>query len=161
MTKIYIIGLTGESKIGGYEKQLGNVAVLIPMIKLLKSHIPDANISTTIQLTDNFCKTHGITRIPNPKRLLPRFDGGRRLLVSVIDLFRASLWRSLKNLLRIDVKILRRGEKLERFFNSKIILDFNGDVFPSDGAFIRVLILSLHILTIRPVSYTHLRAHET
>jgi len=149
MSKIYIIGLPGGGKVGGYETQLGNVAILIPMIKLLRSHIPDAKISTTIQLTDNFCKTHGIIKVPNPKRLLPRFDGGRRLLLSFIDLFRSSLWRSLKKLLRFDLKILIRGDKLERFIGSDIVLDFNGDTFPSDVGSIRVLTRSLEILTIR------------
>lgn len=149
MTKICIIGLTSGGAVGSYETQLGNVAILIPMIKMLKKYIPDAEISTAIQLTDNFCTTHGINKIPLSKTLLPRFDGGRVLLISFFDLFRASLWRFFRNLLHLNFQILIRGRKLERFSNSDVILDFNGDIFPSDVHFSRVLIQTLEILTIR------------
>lgn len=131
MVRIFIIGLAGGGKVGHYERQLGNAAILIPMIKLLKSYIPDAEILTTIQLTDNFCITHGINTVPNAK-ILPRYDSAIKALISFIDLFRTSLWRSLKNFLHLNVKILIRGNKLERFANSDVILDFNGDIFPSD-----------------------------
>ena len=151
MTKIFITGVAWEvGQFGGYEKQLGNVAILIPMIKMLKEHIPDAEISTTIQLTDKFCMTYGITRVPTPKRLLPRFDGAFKLLVSFTDLFRASLWRLLKNFLHLNLLILIKGNKLERFTNSDVILDFNGDIFPSDiHNHIRLLKHIVDILTIR------------
>lgn len=153
MSKIYIIGLTGIGEMGQYETQLGNVAILIPMIKLLKSHIPDAEISTTIQLTNNFCKTYGINRVPKTKRLLPlpHFDVGLKLLISIIDLFRASLWGFLKNLLRLNAKILIRGNKLERFAVSDIVLDFNGDIFPSDVHPIRVLNQAIEIMNCQAV----------
>ncbi len=148
MSKILIIGLTGGGEVGHYERQLGNAAILIPMIKLLRSYIPDAEILTTIQLTDNFCITHGINTVPNPK-ILPRYDSAIKALISFIDLFRTSLWRYLKNLLHLNVKILIRGNKLERFANSDVILDFNGDIFPSDTHPIRVLIEALEIVTIK------------
>lgn len=149
MTKICIIGLTGGGEIGQYEKQLGNVAVLIPMIKMLKTYIPDVEISTTIQLTDNFCMTHGINRIPHPKKLLLRFDLVHILLISFFDLFRASFWRYFRSFLHLNFQILIRGKKLERFSNSNVILDFNGDIFPSDTHIIRVLTNALEVLTIR------------
>ena len=150
MTKIYIISLAGRGELGGYETQLGNVAILIPMIKMLKKYISDAEISTTIQLTDKFCMTNGITRIPKPKRLLPGFYGTLELLISSTDFLRTSLWRFLKNLLHLNFPILIKGNKLERFANSDVILDFNGDIFPSDVYNpIRILTLVVEILTIR------------
>ena len=150
MTKIYIISLAGRGELGGYETQLGNVAILIPMIKMLKKYISDAEISTTIQLTDKFCMTNGITRIPKPKRLLPGFYGTLELLISSTDFLRTSLWRFLKNVLHLNVPILIKGNKLERFANSDVILDFNGDIFPSDVYNpIRLLTRVVEILTIR------------
>ena len=149
MTKILIVGLTSGGEVGQYEKQLGNVAILIPMIELLKRYIPDVEISTTIQLTDNFCMTHGINRISNPKKLLPRFDFVRILLLSLFDLFRASLWRFFRIFLHPNFQILIRRKRLERFSNSDVILDFNGDIFPSDAHSTQVLIHALEILTIR------------
>ena len=108
MSKILIIGLTGGGDVGMYERQLGNVAILIPMIQSLKSYIPEAEISTTIQLTDSFCMEHGVTRIPNPRKLLPYFDGGLRLLLLSVDLFRACLWRSISGLLHLNIGVLIR-----------------------------------------------------
>jgi colanic acid/amylovoran biosynthesis protein len=87
MTRILIIGLTGGGEIGRYETQLGNVAISIPMMKLLKDYIPDAKISTTTQFTDSFCATYGINRISAPKKLLPRFNVQLRLLIFNGDVF--------------------------------------------------------------------------
>jgi len=149
MTKIFIHGLTALGKIGVYERQLGNVAILIPTIKMLKKYIPDADISTTIQLTDKFCMTHGINRMSYPKRPFPHFIALQSLLISFFDLFRAILWRFIRDLLHIEFKVLITGKKLEIFSNSDVILDFNGDIFPSDTHPIRVLSHALEILTIR------------
>ena len=152
MPRILIIGFTGGGEIGQYETQLGNVAISIPMMKLLKDYIPGAEISTTIQFTDGFCATYGINRIPNPKKLLPRFNSLLWLLIAIIDLFRVSLWWFLKNFLHLNLQILIRGNKLQRFAKSDVVLDFNGDVFPKNvswGSCISVLIHVVEIMTIR------------
>ena len=149
MTKIRIVGLTGGGSIGAYETQLGNAAILIPMIKLMKSHIPEMELSTTIQLTDRFCQTHGIDRISNTRRLIPRFDRELKVLIACFDLLRTSLWRLLKNLLHLNPKVLIRGKYLEMFADSDLVLDFNGDIFPSDTRAAIVLSHALQIATIR------------
>ena len=149
MTKLCIIGLTGGGRIGRYETQLGNVAILIPTIKLLKCYIPEAEISTTIQLTDDFCMANGITRIPNPRRLLPRFNSVLIALIYLFDLSRTSLWRFLRNLLHLNLQVLIRGKRLERFASSDVVLDFNGDIFPSDTHPIRALMNALEVVIIK------------
>jgi colanic acid/amylovoran biosynthesis protein len=149
MTKIQLIGLTGRGKIGNYEKQLGNMAILIPMMKLFEEYLPDADIETTIQLTDEFCEAYGIRRIPNPREILPRYNIGLWLSAALFDLFRISLWRYLKDAHDLDLPILVYGGKLRRFASSDIVLDFNGDIFPTDTRIIRVLEHALEIVTIR------------
>lgn len=152
MTRILIIGFTGGGVVGRYETQLGNVAISIPMMKLLKDYIPDAEISTTIQFTDSFCATYRINRIPNPQKILPRFTAPLRLLITLVDLFRASLWRFLKNFLHLNLQILIRGNKLQRFAKSDVVLDFNGDVFPGNISplhCITALTRVVEIMTIR------------
>jgi len=148
MAKIHVISLL-QGTIGGVEEQLGNVAVLIPMAKMLKKYVPDAEISTSIQLTDEFCVANGITRVPNLWTISSRFDGMLKLLVSFTDLFRAGLWRFFKNFLHLNFPILIKRSKLERYANSDVVLDFNGDVFPSDTHSGLVLMHVLEILTIR------------
>jgi len=145
MTRILIIGFTGGGDVGQYETQLGNVAISIPMMKLLKDYIPNAEISTTIQFTDSFCKSYGINRIPNPKKFLPYFNSLLWLMIAIIDLFRASLWRLFKNFLHINLQILIKGNKLERFAKSDIVLDFNGDVFPTNVSLRSCIPVLIHI----------------
>lgn len=148
MKTIYLIGLTGEGKIGHYEHQLGNAAILIPMLALFKKHIPEAEVFTTIQLTDDFCEKHRITRLPLPKKRLPRFNNVLRIIVTLVYLLRISLWQFLKQILHLDLPILIKGSDLERYANSDIVLDFNGDIFPSDTRPIRVLVHALELLCI-------------
>ena len=145
-----MVGLTGGGILGGYETQLGNVAILIPAFKLLKKSIPDAKIWTTVQLTDKFCKEHGVTRIPNPKRISPSFLRiGLRLITYLTDLFRASLWRFIRDLLKINFRLLISSNRLEQFAQADVVLDFNGDIFPSDSHPILVFLNAVEIVTIR------------
>lgn len=149
MTKILIVGLLGRADLGVYERQLGNVAILIPMVKLLKQYISDARISTNIQLTDEFCAAHGITRIPKPKKYLPRFNWALELVLSFFDTVRASLWRCVRDILHINAQVLIKGERLNRFAEADIVLDFNGDIFPSDTNPLGAVMQALEILTIK------------
>jgi len=66
-----------------------------------------------------------------------------------ISLVEGSLWRLIKNALHFNLQILIRGDKLERFANSDVILDLNGDIFPNDTGRFHVLKHALEIATIR------------
>jgi len=150
MPRIEIRGLTGGGDIGGYETQLGNVAVVIPMVKLLHSFIPDAEIATRIQLTDEFCAAHGVTRIPNPPKLIGRrADVILRLFGSLLDLSRIALWRLIKRVLRLNLRILICGRKLSGYRRADVVLDFNGDIFPSDIHPVKVAVHALEMAAIR------------
>jgi len=148
MKTIYLIGLTGEGKLGHYEHQLGNAAILIPMLKLFREHIPEAQIFTTIQLTDEFCEKYGVKRLAPPNKYLPRFNNALRLPNTFIYLLRISLWKFLKHFLHLDIPILIKGNYLERYANADLVLDFNGDIFPSDTRRVRVLVHALELLCI-------------
>ena len=52
---ILIIGLC-SSKLGGMEHHnLGNYIIMEPFIKVMRETFPDANIATSIQMSDDFC----------------------------------------------------------------------------------------------------------
>lgn len=126
MKKILIIGLLEEAK-----SQLGNVAVFTSIVKMLKCYVSDVEISTTIQVTDKFRETYApVNVICN--RVLPRYDSIRELFVLTFNLLRVYLWRFCKNFLHLNINILIKGKELKRFIDSDIVLDFNGDIFPSD-----------------------------
>jgi colanic acid/amylovoran biosynthesis protein len=149
VSKIRIIGLTTGKRIGAYEQQLGNAAILIPLVKLFKSHLPEAELSTTIQLTDKFCRDYGITRLSLPKRLLPKFNLHLRFVIALFNFMRTGLWRFFKTALGFNLNFLIKGKRLEIYADSDMILDFNGDIFPSDANRLRVFSHALDIVTIR------------
>ena len=58
--KFFIMGLT-SSALGGMEyHNLGNYAITEPLIVYLKKEFPNAEISTSIQMSDEFCKKFNI-----------------------------------------------------------------------------------------------------
>jgi len=144
MKKILIIGFLEEAK-----SQLGNVAVFASIIKTLKCYIPDVEISTDVRLADNFCKNYGSVNVLHT-RALPRYDSIRKLFVSLFNLLRVYLWKFFKSFLYLDINFLIKGKELKRFIDSDIVLDFNGDIFPSDMHNpVRLLAHVLDVSTIR------------
>jgi colanic acid/amylovoran biosynthesis protein len=154
MTKILITGVTSRGAPGVYERQLGNVAILIPMVQLLKQYLPDVEISTDIQLRDEFCARYGITSIPKPKQRLPRFNLVLELALVTWDVFRVSLWECIKDATSINAKFLIKGKKFQKFTETDMVLDFSGDIFPSDTSWIGVLIQALEVVTIKKLGCT-------
>ena len=131
MKKILIIGIPAELQVGGYEVQLGNAAIFIPMAAGLQAHIPDAEISTTVQLSEAFrrkCPVH-IAAYHRPVR---RYRAVVQMFGSLLNMARSRLRRLIKKALRVDLAFLVRGEKMRAFAESDVVLDFNGDIFPTD-----------------------------
>jgi colanic acid/amylovoran biosynthesis protein len=132
MPRVVVIGLTGDGQLGGFETQLGNVAILIPMVSLLRDSSPDAEIETTIQLTDAFCYRYGVTRIAARRRIHPRVARGTFWLAQALaELFLAVTAQVLGSRGR---QLARRlvSARTRHLAEADIVLDFNGDLFPSD-----------------------------
>ena len=148
MPRIVVIGLTGDGQLGGFETQLGNVAIVIPMVRLLRESLPEAVVETTIQFTDAFCALHGIARIDTPRRLRPRaFRGAVWLAQALTELAAATA----AQLLGVAGRRLARqllSSRMRRFAEADIVLDLNGDIFPSDVHPARTLLHAIRVATL-------------
>ena len=132
MARIVVVGLTGDGALGGYETQLGNVAIVIPMFRFLRDAIPGVQIATTIQLSDAFCAAHGVTRIVAPPRARLRIlRGAAGLGRALLDLAVSSVARVLKRGPAEIPRALLSG-RLRNLAQADVVLDFNGDTFPTD-----------------------------
>jgi hypothetical protein len=61
--KIFIMGLT-SSRLGGMEyHNLGNYAIMEPFIIYLQKTFPNSQISTSIQMSDDFCEKFNINSL--------------------------------------------------------------------------------------------------
>jgi colanic acid/amylovoran biosynthesis protein len=147
--RIVIAGLTSLAGIGRYEEQLGNMAILIPMIRHLREAVPDAQIATTIQLTDKFCNAYGVERLCS-SRQAQGVGWKRRLVGAVLDLVRMVLWHGCVSCLGVDFRFLTNGTKAGLLARDvDVVLDFNGDIFPTDVGPAGALIHALEMSAIR------------
>jgi len=146
VTKILITTSAGRA-MSAWEHQLGNIAILISTIKTLRELIPDAKISTTLQLSESFCKRQGI-KSPHDEVF---WEGGYiRTLASLMDLLRCSLWAFLRRFLRLDIGILVRGKRLREYALTDVVLDLAGDSYSSDSVdWIHLLRCSAELLSAR------------
>lgn len=159
MKRIQIRGLPEQVRFGGFETQLGNAAIIIPCVKLLKKYIPDVEISTTFQLSEKFCANHGINCIPQSRRILANssnfqiigsiFFGVKLFLTAIFNYFRAFLWQLINSIFNIDLCFLLNSKDLKSSSKADIILDLNGDIFPSDSHPVRIITHIFNILAIR------------
>ena len=146
MTKVLITTSAGRS-MSAWEQQLGNTAILISTTRMLKEHILDAEISTTLQLSESFCKKQGIKSLHDEVF----WKGGYiRTPASFMDLLRCSLWAFLRRFLRLDIGILVRGKRLREYALTDVVLDLAGDTYSSDSVgWIHLLICSAELLSAR------------
>jgi len=146
MTKILII-TSADKNMGGWEHQLGNIAILISTVKILKQSIPHAEISTSIQLSESFCSTHGIKSLHDEvfwKLSRPV------MLKFLVDLLRCSVWRLLRKSLRLNAGILIEGNRLKEYASADVVLDLGGDTYSSENVpWFLIVKHSLELLTIR------------
>lgn len=146
MTKILIITSASKS-MDAWEQQLGNAAILISTVRMLRQFIPDAEISTSIQLSESFCRTHGIKSLSDEvfwKLSRPI------MLKFLIDLLRCSLWRLLRKSLGLNAGILIEGNRLKEYLNADMIIDFSADSYSSDSVpWFLIVKHSVELLTAR------------
>jgi colanic acid/amylovoran biosynthesis protein len=145
MTRILVITSAGKAT-GAWERQLGNAAILISLAQALKRHISDAEISTSIQLSENFCRNYGVTSL--------RHDAfwklNRSIIIqSVLDLIRCSLWYLLRKSLKLEARWLVKGTKLREYFKAEIILDVSGDTYSDNIRWYTLAKHSVELLTMR------------
>ena len=130
MAKKVLITSSAAKGMGAWEHQLGNAAILISTIKGLREFIPDAEIATEIQLSEKFCKSYGIRSLRHKVFWESSYI---RILETLIDLVRCSIWRFLQKFLRLNLGILIRGKKLKQYASADVILDLAGDSYSSDS----------------------------
>jgi colanic acid/amylovoran biosynthesis protein len=142
-TKILIIGLCALP-MGTMERQFGNMAILIPTIDTIVNEIPGAQISTSLQLSENFCRQYGVTSLKYKSLYEPTLRSG---IISLLDYTRTAIWDLCRKRLRIDMRFLITGAKLKEFNSADIVLDFSGDTYGDIGHPLHLLKHSLDLLT--------------
>ena len=87
--------MTGScsSALGNWEQQLGNAAILIGLSRSIHQYMPDANITTKYQLSEEFSKAYQIT----PIRIEPVSGAKLRRTVALLNnLLSSAVWRFLR-----------------------------------------------------------------
>jgi colanic acid/amylovoran biosynthesis protein len=143
MTRIFIGGMC-SLPLGTMERQLGNMAILIPMLKMLQREMPGVKIVTSLQLSEKFCQEHAITSLDIKSLYQPTLKSG---VISVIDWLRSGIWRFIKDKVGADLKWLISGKKFAELLKSDIVLDFSGDTYGDMAHFTHLVKHSLDLLT--------------
>ncbi|MFC1947590.1 polysaccharide pyruvyl transferase family protein [Chloroflexota bacterium] len=130
MAKILIINSTFEH-FTGWEHNLGNITVMQCAIKALKGSLPNAQISTLIQLSDNNAEQWG-TRVIRRKSLTLKSFSPWYSIWSFLNLVRASVWAILYRYLKVNIRFIIFGKKLREFYEADLILHLGLNDYSSD-----------------------------
>jgi colanic acid/amylovoran biosynthesis protein len=98
---------------------LGNYAIIEPLVRELYRVFPNAQIRTTFQMSDEFCERERVTRLP---------------LMLYYEWQRSDIWRGLyevassfgRRVLRISLK---PTAYIEEVMSADLVLDFSGDLW--------------------------------
>ena len=125
--KIFIMGLTSSS-LGGMEyHNLGNYAIIEPLIIYLKKEFPNAEISTSIQMSEDFCKKFNILSFHDKRFWTYGIPTG---IATLVDICRILIWLFFHKIFRYNFKyILETSLFLNVINNSDLIIDFSGDIY--------------------------------
>lgn len=131
--KIFIMGLT-SSALGGMEyHNLGNYAITEPLIVYLKKEFPNAEISTSIQMSDEFCKMFNIES-KREKRFWTY--GKQTAIITAIDILKISVWSLFKYIFHSNLKfILKSSVMLNELDKADLVIDFSGDLYGDNAGF--------------------------
>jgi colanic acid/amylovoran biosynthesis protein len=144
MKRIFLIGLT-SSRLGGMEyHNLGNYAIMEPLIIYLKKTFPDAKIVTSIQMSDAFCEKFGI----ECKRQQRFWTYGKKTGITTLkDICCTLIWAMFHYLLRMDVKfLLKSSSLLNEIYEADLVVDFSGDIFGDNANYRRFLEASAELV---------------
>lgn len=125
--KILILGLT-SSGMGGMEyHNLGNYAIMEPLIIQIKEHFPGAQISTSIQMSEGFCQRFGIKSLHDRRFWTYGLATG---FTTIKDIIIAFSWKIGRNIFHHDFRwIIERSKLLKEIYTSDLIIDFSGDIY--------------------------------
>lgn len=137
MKKILILGLTASS-LGGMEyHNLGNYAIMEPLIVQLKEHFPEAHISTSIQMSEDFCHKFGIISLHNRRFWTYGLVTG---FTTIKDVIFAFIWKNGKKFFHRDLHwIIKQSRLLTEIYTSDIIIDFSGDIYGDNAGNLKFL----------------------
>ena len=132
--KIFIMGLT-SSGLGGMEyHNLGNYAIMEPLIIYLKKEFHDADISTSIQMSNDFCNKFHIQSLRDKRFWTygPIPTG----ITTMFDICRIFVWSFFDKILKYDCNfILKNSLLLNEINKSDLIIDFSGDIYGDNANF--------------------------
>jgi len=130
--KILVIGLTSSS-LGGMEfHNLGNYVIIEPFIEALRMEFPDADIATSIQMSDAFCRKNGITSLRD-KRFWSY--GSHTAARTVADIFRVCFWKMLQAIGLHPDALIRGSALLSELEQADLVIDFSGDLYGDNAAY--------------------------
>lgn len=113
---------------GGMEyHNLGNYAIMEPLIIQIKEHFPGAQISTSIQMSEGFCQRFGIKSLHDRRVWTYGLATG---FSTIKDLIIAFSWKIGGNIFHHDFRwIIERSKLLKEIYTSDLIIDFSGDIY--------------------------------
>jgi colanic acid/amylovoran biosynthesis protein len=129
LNKILIINSTFEHTYE-CEGNQGTRAIMICTVKSLQESIPQAELSTLIQFSDEFATDQNIRVIKRNLFSYRPFSFWQSLLTSLNLLF-AVLWYMLHSL-KMNGKFLFRSRKLKEFQNADIIIHLGTNLYSED-----------------------------
>jgi len=137
INKIFLMGLT-SSALGGMEyHNLGNYAIMEPLVIYLKKNFPEAKIVTSIQMSAAFCEKFGV-ECKREKRFWTY--GRETAVVTLKDICRLSIWVCFHYLFRMDCKfMLNKSSLLCEIHHADLVVDFSGDMFGDNSSYSRFL----------------------
>ena len=124
--KILIIGLTSTSQGGMEFHNLGNYIIMEPLIEELQKTFPSAEIRTSIQMSDDYCRKWNIVSLRHTRFFSYRFTTGLR---TIVDIFKISLWKMFSFFgLKLN-GLLQSSLLLREIKEADLVIDFSGDVY--------------------------------
>lgn len=125
--RIFLMGLT-SSALGNMETHnLGNYAIIEPFIECLKDEFPDAEIHTSIQMSDEFCQKYQITSLRDKRfwsyGLHTAFSTARDILTFA--------WFCILRIVspKQADNVLKKSLLLKEILEADLVIDFSGDIF--------------------------------
>ncbi len=134
--KILLIGMT-SGRLGGMEyANLGNYIIMEPFIQKLHSTFPDAEIRTSIQMSDEFTQKFKVTCLRD-KRFWSY--GYHTALQTAMDFVKVFIW-NLFQTIGIEMPIvIRRSKLLKEIYYADLIVDFSGDIYGDNATWNKFL----------------------